>query len=84
MRKTYRFAVACVNANGEPDFYFVRVNCTRSQIQRGDADDRIHEDAEANDYERPMLVFGEDSPRTWKLFDTITEGQWKKTTLLKI
>ncbi|MFA7219056.1 MAG: hypothetical protein WC119_00830 [Synergistaceae bacterium] len=53
--------VACVNANGEPDFHFVTVKCTQEQYDNGDHYDAAKQDAEKEGYE-PFLAYDENDP----------------------
>jgi len=56
--KTVKCMVASINANGEPDIYFVKVNCTQIEFDEGKHYDRAKEEAENEGYE-PKLVFDE-------------------------
>ena len=51
--------VACSNASGEPDFYFVKVRCTQEQYDNGDHYDAAKDAASERDYEGAMVAFDE-------------------------
>lgn len=53
--------VAATNSNGEPDIYFVIVECTNEQIDRGDHYDAAREAAQAAGYEPHDLVFDQNN-----------------------
>lgn len=77
-KKIIKCIVACTNANGDPDLFFVKVKCTDKQFENGDHYDSAKAHAEQQGYEpflaydevdsagKAMLVLGE-----WDSFDTI-------------
>jgi hypothetical protein len=50
-RQIISCAVACCNASGEPELYFVRVQCTQDEYENGDHYDAACAAAEAAGYE---------------------------------
>lgn len=81
----YRCVIACINANGDPDFFFCKVRCTPQQYENGDHLDRARALAEHEDYEGPFVVFDEDDMRSrptflldhfvWESATTVTVGE---------
>ena len=59
--KIINCAVGCINSNGEPDMFFVRVNCTQSQIVMGKHYFAARDRAEKCGFE-PVMVFDENDP----------------------
>jgi hypothetical protein len=60
--------IACSNAQGEPDFAFVKVHCTQAQYDEGKHYLAAERWARADNYEAPFVVFDEnDGPDA--LFD---------------
>lgn len=57
--KILRIVVAATNANGEPDFFFLKVKCTPNQYDNGDHYEAALDKAEEEDYEGPFVVFDE-------------------------
>lgn len=51
--KTFKVAVACVNAGGEPDIAFFSVKAKNDFEASENAKDK----AKDNDYEEPMIAF---------------------------
>ena len=51
--------VSCRNSNGEPDFHFVKVNCTESEYSNGVHYEKAQQDAESNGYENIGLAYDE-------------------------
>lgn len=58
MKSPINVVVAAINAQGSPDFYFVRVNCDSDQIDEGKHYDAAMKSAENEGYE-PKLAFDE-------------------------
>lgn len=54
-----RMVVAATNANGEPDFFFTGVTCSRTQYQNGEHYDFAKEIAKESGYESPMVAYDE-------------------------
>jgi hypothetical protein len=55
-----RVMVACEsNANGEPDFYFCKVNCRRAAYNAGEHYHIAEQKAEKEGYEGKMVSFDE-------------------------
>jgi hypothetical protein len=54
-----RIVIACHNANGEPDFAFVKVCCDEEDIIKGIHYDVAEGWAENNAYEGPFVCFDE-------------------------
>lgn len=60
--------VACHNASGEPDLYFVKVSCSDAEYDCGEHYEKAEEAAHEEGYSGPMVVFDEnDGPNS--LFD---------------
>jgi hypothetical protein len=57
--------VACVNAQGEPDFCCVIVECSQEQYELGEHYDRARQAASDGGYENPMLVYDENDGPRW-------------------
>lgn len=55
-RKEIKVMVAAVNAGGEPDFFFCKVNCNESEINDGEHYEAAKATAEKEGYE-PRLAF---------------------------
>ena len=49
--------VACRNSNGEPDLFFVKVDCTSDQYNNGEHYDAAKKQAELEGYEAPFVAF---------------------------
>lgn len=56
--KIVKCIVAGVNANGEPDLYFVKVQCSEAEYGEGHHYNKAKESAEGEGYE-PCLAFDE-------------------------
>ncbi len=54
-----RCVVACTNANGEPDLYFVKVHCSLEDFDDGEHYEGAKESALREDHEGPFVVFDE-------------------------
>jgi hypothetical protein len=52
-------AVACVNADGDPDLHFVKVKCTGAQLEEGWHYEAAKSDARNHGYHSPMVAFDE-------------------------
>ena len=52
-----RVVVACTNSNGEPDFYFCKVNCTDQQYENGEHYEVAKRAALDNDYDGQMVAY---------------------------
>ncbi|NDD54932.1 hypothetical protein EBZ39_13890 [bacterium] len=75
---TVRCVVACRNAEGTPDFYFCRVECTEKQYDVGMHYDVAEEQARDEGYEGPMVVYDEnDGPEF--LFEHFT---WESASVV--
>lgn len=59
MIKYLRMMIACVNANGESDFFFLKVGADKNQIENGDHYNFAEAIAEEQGYEHPMVSFDE-------------------------
>jgi hypothetical protein len=57
--KTIRCIVACINSNGEPDLFFVKVKGTEEQINNGEHYTTAKEAADAEGYD-PVLTYDEE------------------------
>jgi hypothetical protein len=55
-----RVVVSAINANGDADFYFVKVACTREQFEEGEHYEAAKAQAEAEGYGNPMLAYDEE------------------------
>jgi len=51
--------VACINANGESDLFFVKVSCNLEEYKNGEHYFQAEEKAEKEGYEKPMVSFSE-------------------------
>ena len=61
---TIKCVVACHNASGEPDFYFVKVECSQVQYDNGEHYELATYVARQQGYEAPMVVYDEkDGPQ---------------------
>jgi len=61
---TIKCVVACHNAGGEPDFYFVNVECSQAQYDNDEHYELATYKAKSEGYEGPMVVYDEsDGPR---------------------
>jgi hypothetical protein len=54
-----RCVVACHNASGESDFFFVKVSCDERQYSHGEHYELAEYKAREEGYEGPMVVFDE-------------------------
>lgn len=70
--------VACHNASGEPDLFFVKVSCSDDEYSIGDHYEKAEGAACEQGYSGPMVVFDEnDGPKAlFKLFD------WKTASVV--
>lgn len=57
--------VACTNANGEPDFYFCKVEATQEEYDDGIHYERAKGKAKEEGYEAPFVVFDENDGLDW-------------------
>lgn len=73
--------VAGMNANGEPDFYFVKVQGTNEQIAEGEHYERAEREAEAEGYEGPFVGFDENDSAGAAILDCFT---WKSASCIVI
>jgi hypothetical protein len=58
----YKMIVAATNANGDPDFYFCKVDCTEQDAQLGLHYEAAKNAAKDNGYEGEMFAFDGDDP----------------------
>lgn len=71
-------SVACLNGNGEPDLFFVTVECSEEQYNDGKHYEAANSHALDSGYE-PMLAYDENDPAgsalaelaIWESMDTI-------------
>ena len=56
--------VACTNAEGNPDFYYCKVKCTKAEYV-GEAHRRKAKEAAIRDGYKPFVVYGELDGRDW-------------------
>lgn len=75
---TYKVVVAAVNANGEPDFFFCKVNCLPADYNEGRHYELAKEAAKENGYETPMVAFDELDPPGRDFFNLF---QWDSASL---
>ncbi len=67
-RLVVKCIVACINAGGEPDFFFCLIDCTPAQYDEGYHYDAAKTAAKDHDYGGAMVVYDEnDGPKF--LFD---------------
>jgi hypothetical protein len=78
---TIKMAVAGYNANGEPDFFFVKVECTEEQRGDGAHYHAAYQEAFENGYEGPYVAFDEDDPGFRALKDAFV---WESATVIKV
>lgn len=79
-RKEIKMIVAAVNAGGEPDFFFCKVNCNESEI-----DDGEH-------YEAARALADEEGFETRLVFDEMDSGgraildvfEWNSATVIDL
>jgi len=57
-----KVVVAATNANGEPDFYWCKVDCSDQEYNEGWHYAMARDAAEENGYEGEMVVFDEHDP----------------------
>ena len=70
--------VACHNASGEPDLYFVKVSCSKDEYGNGEHYEKAEASAYQNGYEGSMVVFDEnDGPKA--LFELF---KWESASLV--
>lgn len=55
--KINRMVIACTNSEGDSDFTFVNVRCTKEQLDEHKDYDAAEKWASENDFERPFVVF---------------------------
>lgn len=67
-------AVACHNASGAPDFFFVKIKCTEEEYQEGTHYEFARAIAKEMGYEGEFVVFDESDGPNW-LF---TRFYWEK------
>lgn len=76
---TIKCVVACTNANGGPDLYFVKVKCKQSEYDEGEHYEMAKESAKLEGYEGPFVVFDEiDGPTA--LFDLF---EWSSASVFE-
>jgi len=80
MKMIVRCMVAAINANGDADFYFVKVDCTEDQYNLGEHYDAAEKQAEEEDYE-PKLTFDEFEFAGKAIVDHF---EWDTVTTIKI
>jgi len=51
--------VACHNASGEPDLFFVKVACSQEEYDYGDHYEKAEDEATQQGYSGSMVVFDE-------------------------
>jgi hypothetical protein len=71
--------VACRNAEGVPDFYFCKVECTQDDYDVGLHYELAEEAAYADGYEGSMVVYDENDGPDW-LFEHFV---WESATVVK-
>lgn len=59
VRKIYRCVVACYNADGEPDLFFVKVRCLEEQFDEGYHCAAAEQAAKQSGYEGDKITFNE-------------------------
>lgn len=70
--------VACHNAGGEPDLFFVKVECSQDEYGYGDHYEKAESAAYDEGYSGPMVVFDEnDGPSG--LFDLFV---WESASIV--
>jgi len=60
--KEHLLAVACVNSNGESDFFFCKVICTLDEYDSGHHYEKAEQAACDEGYGHPMIAFDEMDP----------------------
>ena len=81
-KQIVKCVVACLDSNGSPDFYFVKIKLTSDQFESGDHYKKADEYAGSEGYETFGLVYDENdysfSAFSRKAFD------WKNATIVEI
>lgn len=75
-----RMVVAGNNSEGEPDFYFVKVRCTRNMLSQDKHKEAAEADAKENGYE-PKLVYDEYDMGGGRLLDLFV---WESASTITI
>ena len=75
--------VACINSNGEPDLYALKVQCTEDQYNFGDHYKRAREAADENGYDSSDIVFDEHDRVFISMFQE-NFIDWDTTSIYKI
>ncbi len=57
--KSYKMMVACHNANGEPDFYFCKIRCTKAEYNNGEHYALASRKAKDKGYREPFVTIDE-------------------------
>lgn len=77
--KTVKCMVSCRNADGEPDFHFVKVNCTKEQYNNGDHYTAAKYSAIKEGYEDIGLVYDENDSAGKALTQLF---EWKSASII--
>lgn len=70
--------VSCLNSNGEPDFFFVKVQCTQEQYDNGYHYEAAKDFAEDEGYEA-YLVYDQNDPGGKAIMDKFN---WQSASLI--
>ena len=65
--KVIKCVAACTNAGGEPDFGFVKVECSEEEYNLGKHYDAARDFLIENGYEGPFVIFDEEECPAWLL-----------------
>jgi hypothetical protein len=61
MKNQYKCIVACVNSNGEPDLYFIVIECKENQYENGEHYRAAKAQCEEDGYEAYLAYDEKDS-----------------------
>lgn len=75
---TIKCIVAAVNASGEPDFFFCKVECSKEQYDNGEHYEAAEELAEEEGYE-PKLAYDERDPAGRAMLELL---DWRNATIV--
>jgi hypothetical protein len=80
MKKQVKCIVSCLNSNGEPDLYFIVIECTDEQYNDGDHYDAAKAQCEEDGYES-YLAYDENDSAGNAMLPLFT---WESATILDI
>ena len=80
MKKQIKCIVSCINSNGEPDLYFIVIECSEDQYDNGDHYDAAKGQCEEDGYE-PYLAYDENDAAGNSMLPLFI---WESATILEI